>query len=120
MIKVRCSHPGCKLLINKGEGGYCSNHQAPKPKFNENKLRYGRKEYKTNRDRILTQMPYCQQCWMEGVLTPGTADHIVPMAAGGSDDQLQVLCLKHNSAKKDSTIAYPKYDPSIHRPGEHF
>jgi 5-methylcytosine-specific restriction endonuclease McrA len=122
MIKVRCSHPGCKLLINKGEGGYCANHQAPKPKFNENKLRYGRKEYKTNRDRILTLRPFCQKCWAEGVLVKGTADHIISMAEGGDDsiENMQVLCLACNAAKKDKTIRYPVYDTSIHKPGEHF
>ena len=56
-----------------------------------------------DRERIKRRdLGLCQACYANGVLTEGTqVDHIVPLAAGGGDDDSnkQLLCTRCHKAK---------------------
>lgn len=56
-----------------------------------------------DRERIKRRdLGLCKACYAKGILTEGTqVDHIVPLAAGGSDDDSnkQLLCVKCHKAK---------------------
>jgi 5-methylcytosine-specific restriction endonuclease McrA len=59
---------------------------------------YSQAEYKTNRRLVLEAAHH--QCQWPGCGRPAnTADHIVPLAYGGSNDlaNLRALCWHHNS-----------------------
>ena len=94
-----CKHPGCrKLTID----GYCEAHKAergPWASKNKPKRLRGRKSQE-RRKRIAERDGYkCQIC---GRLTSeGIADHIIPLAFGGKDeeDQMQWLCVDCSDAK---------------------
>jgi 5-methylcytosine-specific restriction protein A len=61
-------------------------------------------EWRKMRDLVLAQEKCCARCGCEG--SPGnplSVDHIIPKARGGTNDRdnLQTLCHKCNSGKRD-------------------
>lgn len=55
--------------------------------------------------RLLEKFPLCLVC---GTTESLTVDHVVPLALGGKHEfeNLQVLCLKHNSQKGAKILDY--------------
>lgn len=62
-------------------------------------------DHQKARARLLAREPLCRACKGEGKTTAATiADHIVPLAEGGSrgEDNLQPLCTTHHAEKTAS------------------
>ena len=97
-----CSTPRCPVLV---KSGHCDAHggqrkawvsNQPKPK----RLR-GRASQE-RRQRIFRRHPLCVVCEQAGRTTLATiADHIVPLAENGADDEtnMQGLCRDCHQAK---------------------
>lgn len=69
------------------------------------------------RRRILARDPICR--WREGCTQPATiADHIIPVAEGGSDDESngQGLCAEHHDRKTRDEQARGRARRSTRRP----
>ena len=87
-----CRHPGCSQLTTDG---YCEEHKTergPWASRNKPKRLRGRKSQE-RRKRIAERVGYkCEVCGR--VTAKGIADHIIPLAFGGKDeeDQMQWIC----------------------------
>ncbi len=83
-----CSHPGCAVEVHTA--GRCPRHQR------EHNAARNTKAYRTAHRPIMA----CPSC---GTITKMTIDHIVPLHAGGANDDTNWawLCLRCNSGKKD-------------------
>lgn len=91
-----CTTPGCPSLV---KGGPCATHRKKRDhaRGNAGKRGYGA-AWRVKRDRIIARDPICMICHK----APSTdADHKVPRAQGGSDDDsnLQGACHPCHSSK---------------------
>jgi len=102
----RCKVPGCKERARAKGKTLCAAHATEA--YREQATLYGRDPYygtadwERRRKRILERDPFCVACKAKGKLEPSrVADHIVPRAKGGSDDEsnLQGLCFQCHSRK---------------------
>ncbi|WP_272878577.1 HNH endonuclease [Rothia nasimurium] len=93
-----CSHPGCPELSNDR---FCPSHAQQDaqsyrryqrdPKINR---RYDHR-WRKIRDRYIAAHPLCEQCQMDGRITPAQeVHHVLPLEHGGNHDEsnLQALC----------------------------
>ena len=101
-----CGHHGCGKLVS--DGRYCPEHKREQPQRDHGsagKRVTGRRGMK-DRERIKRRdLGLCQACYAKGILTEGTqVDHIVPLSAGGSDDDSnkQLLCTACHKVKSAS------------------
>lgn len=96
-----CRYPGCGTLI-RGGSGYCSDHRSQARKREDERrpsahARGYTREWRVRRAAWLADHPDCVKCG-----EPATeVDHIVPLSAGGADDEsnYQSLCKTHHSVK---------------------
>jgi 5-methylcytosine-specific restriction protein A len=52
------------------------------------------------RERQLRACPHCVMCMAKGLVTPAReVDHIIPLSKGGTDAQIQSLCIPHHLEK---------------------
>jgi 5-methylcytosine-specific restriction protein A len=96
--KRPCSYPGCPELT---DGRFCEQHAKEESRRYEKydrdpamRKRYGR-AWKRIRDRYISIHPLCEQCEMEGRITPAEeVHHILPLSHGGThaEDNLMALC----------------------------
>lgn len=96
--KRPCSFPGCPNLT---AGRFCEEHEKQENKRYEKydrdpetRRRYGR-AWKRIRDKYMATHPLCEQCLMDGKLTPAQEiHHIIPLAHGGAhvESNLMALC----------------------------
>lgn len=73
---------------------------APMPKAGEQRMRGGNLQRRN--DRFLRRYPLCRRCEELGFVEPAVqCDHVVPLWAGGVDDEsnLQGLCIPCHDAK---------------------
>ena len=104
--KKLCAVPGCPNIINVGET-YCAEHLKLKRKFGDRRRgsassRGYDRNWQRLRKLVLHSEPLCRECKRPGRHTPATeVDHIVPLAAGGTNDfeNLQPLCHECHSRK---------------------
>lgn len=102
-----CPRPGCPAVVRGG--GYCERHK-PAPWRHERSAAargYDRR-WRRTRALILGHLPLCRLCEAAGITRlAAELDHIVPKAAGGSDDptNLQPLCRAHHRAKTRADAA---------------
>lgn len=97
-----CRWPGCANLVYGSGPPYCAEHLAMKRRERDAdrpsaaERGYGAK-WRKLRAKYLKQHPRCVQCGAKATVV----DHIVPRAAGGSDDwvNLQALCKRCHDAK---------------------
>jgi len=101
--KRPCAFSGCPNLC---DGQYCEEHRVQeRRKYDQyqrsplvNK-RYGR-AWRRVRDKYKYEHPYCEQCYIFGIIVPvEEVHHIVPVSQGGAHDpsKLLSLCLScHN------------------------
>lgn len=86
-----CPVPGCPNLVRTGR---CELHGGPEPahrwdtdRRQDVKRTRGRANQE-RRVRLFRREPLCRQCAAEGRTTLATiADHVVPLAEGGADDE---------------------------------
>jgi len=95
-----CKVSGCSGLARRGTV-YCSNHArlaSPGPRVRGPRP-YSKATWKRIRARVLAEYPVCQ--WLGCDMPASECDHIVALAAGGTDDRanLQALCKRHHSIK---------------------
>lgn len=85
----------CLTCGTPTQGNCCPRHRRP----GATARGYTSQWHRTSRATIAAT-PWCQHC---GATDDLTTDHVTPKAAGGSDDpaNLQVLCRRCNSAKRD-------------------
>lgn len=106
MALRHCSEPRCSALVRQGR---CEKHAHLDPKKFHDKARgtasqrgYG-SAWKRLRDQVLREEPLCSVCRDEdGRVEVSThCDHIVPKAAGGSDERgnLRGMCAYHHRQK---------------------
>lgn len=97
--KIICRHPGCGALIELP--GYCQRHQQDACGWNRTSRAsrhargYGTYWQKLRQTILVRDKYLCQACLAAGRLVQATdVDHILPKAAGGTDepDNLQALC----------------------------
>ena len=62
---------------------------------------YNQREYRRNRDTTIRNTPYCTRC---GTTSDLTADHVTPIAKGGTGNDLVTLCRSCNSSKRDRQL----------------
>ena len=104
--KRLCAVDGCPNIINVGET-YCAEHLKLKRKFGDHRRgsassRGYDRNWQRLRKLVLHSEPLCRECKRQGRLTPATeVDHIVPLAAGGTNDfeNVQSLCHECHSRK---------------------
>lgn len=96
-----CSVPGCRALTRER---YCAEHAASEPRRYEQargsaSRRGYDKAWRQARRRVLRRDPFCR--WPGCDQPSAEVDHVVPLAAGGGDDEsnLQGLCKEHHSRK---------------------
>jgi 5-methylcytosine-specific restriction protein A len=101
-----CRYPGCPARV---PSGFCPEHQSLSPKF-ANKARgsasqrgYGA-AWRHIRAQVLREEPLCVLCSQQTPARTTLAthvDHVVPKAAGGTDERsnLRGLCAAHHSEK---------------------
>lgn len=100
-IKQICRAKGCHALTD-APGGYCSEHTGQAvgwrrvaAKSSSSERGYGA-SWRKRRERIMQRdRGLCQPCIRKGIITSAYAvDHIVPKAAGGTDDDtnLEAIC----------------------------
>lgn len=98
MAKRVCAEPGCPVLID--QPGRCSQHRRESPTYTERDWR----------ERKRRQSAVTAWVARNGWICPGwqrpahpshdlTADHLVPVARGGADGPLRVLCRSCNSSR---------------------
>lgn len=66
------------------------------------------------RAEVLAEEPFCRMCLAEGKrVKADEVDHIVPLAAGGSEDRAnrQALCKPHHEAKSLRERIEARYGP---------
>lgn len=96
--KRPCSHPGCPNLT---DGRFCEEHEKL---ANENYEKYGRNKdskrrygraWKRIRDKYVSQHPFCDVCYANGILVETEeVHHKKPLSEGGTHerDNLIALC----------------------------
>lgn len=79
-----CAQPGCSTLVTAGR---CVKHQRPtwQHRASRQERGYG-SEHERNRRAVLREEDYCGICGGPG-LPDDVADHIVPLARGGSGER---------------------------------
>ncbi len=102
--KRPCSYPGCSRLT---DGQYCDEHRKiAERQYNrylrdpDTNKRYGR-AWRRIRLQYIQAHPLCEQCELEGRLTPAEeVHHIVPLTDGGTNDvsNLMALCKSCHSS----------------------
>jgi 5-methylcytosine-specific restriction protein A len=103
-----CAFPRCPALLKYGEGSYCKEHLPLSPKRFGDRTRgtatqrgYGA-AWKKLRDQVIKEEVLCALCREENrVELAVSVDHIVPKAAGGTDDRsnLRAMCERHHKGK---------------------
>lgn len=97
-----CCTPGCANLTHESRCGICTKGREQR-RGSASKRGYGT-EHRKRRERVLARDPVCLNCEAQGVTTPSTVyDHIVPIEAGGSVDDMenaQGLCDTCHNAKR--------------------
>lgn len=81
--KSVCRSPGCEVIINASEKGYCARHKKPnyRTKLDSRKAPgsakfYGGHLWKKTRASYKILVPYCEQCKRErGIVKPGHTVH---------------------------------------------
>jgi 5-methylcytosine-specific restriction protein A len=71
------------------------------------------------RERVLREEPLCRECDAKGLVTATTtADHIIPLAEGGTGDRenMQGLCAPCHTAKTARESARARLRRSTKRP----
>lgn len=111
-----CNHPMCNELV---DSGYCSKHT---PEYKKNYERYRRPEYrklyntkawKTIRERVLIENPFCIECQKINVIKKATdvdhiKDHLGNHKLFFSYSNLQSLCHECHSRKTAKTSGFNK------------
>ena len=95
--KKPCAHPGCPKLV---AGRFCEDHAKQDAREYEKyrrdpdtRKRYGR-AWKRIRDRYIAAHPLCEQCCLDGRLTPvQEVHHIKPLSDGGTHDTANLMAL---------------------------
>ena len=99
-IKQICRDKGCHALTDN-PGGYCADHAGQAVGWRRVAAKssaergYGA-SWRKRRERIMQRdRGLCQPCIRKGIITQAYAvDHVVPKAAGGTDDDtnLEAIC----------------------------
>lgn len=95
--KHPCSYPGCPELTDKR---YCEAHEKMMNQSYEkyersksNKRRYGR-AWKRIRDKYVSQHPFCEICYENGILVETEeVHHKKPLSEGGTHDRDNLIAL---------------------------
>lgn len=91
----KCTHVGCRALVHDGTSR-CPDHQPPAwQKRHEQTKRITGRKLQRMREDLLRREPLCVNCKKHDRIKASTQrDHIVPLAAGGADDETneQALC----------------------------
>jgi len=91
------SFPGCPNLT---EGRFCEEHEKQENRRYEKydrdpavRRRYGR-AWKRIRDRYVSQHPFCEMCYEQGVLKPvEEVHHKLPLSQGGTHEENNLIAL---------------------------
>ncbi len=103
--KHGCPQQGCVELV---DAGYCLAHVKPRriTAYEDSRLSARQRGYGRHWEKlrlcVLREEPLCRICLMGGRTEPSTdVDHMIPKAAGGSDQRsnLQGLCHSCHSRK---------------------
>jgi len=98
---MRCLDAGCEVLFT-GAGSYCGPHKRARKRIR-------------NADRpiaraVVAASPVCAWC---GATEDLTADHVDPLAGGGTNEgERQTLCRVCNSAKGTTGRCHPQRSPA--------
>lgn len=92
-----CSHPGCPNLT---EGRFCEEHEREENKRYEKydrdpavRRRYGR-AWKRIRDKYVSQHPFCEICYANGILVETEeVHHKKPLSEGGTHERENLIAL---------------------------
>lgn len=95
--KKPCKYPGCPNLT---EGRYCKEHEKEANKSYEKygrdktvRRKYGR-AWKRIRDKYVSEHPFCEKCFEQGIVVPvDEVHHIKPLAEGGTHDKSNLIGL---------------------------
>ena len=94
------NHP-CSRITDKSRCPECARRYETQRGPRRIKGRYD-SEYRKLRERAIREHPWCLVCGHRGSAdNPLTADHVVPLVAGGSNSlkNMQVMCRACNSRK---------------------
>lgn len=100
-----CIETGCGRLTSRTR---CTEHERGRERGRGTPSARGYDHgYQKRRIAAISAEPWCH--WGGGCRYPDvgtyanplTADHVVPIALGGRDGPLTVLCKRHNSGKRD-------------------
>lgn len=96
-----CRYPGCGILI-RGKSGHCQEHSRQVRRGQEKgrasaSARGYDVDWRRRRREYLMDHEFCVRCGDEAT----EVDHIVPLSAGGADDEsnFQALCKTCHSVK---------------------
>ena len=103
--------PRCPALVSEPRERFCPTHRREHKRridraYDQRRPTSAQRGYGANSRRlramVLAEEPLCRECLRQGRITPATdVDHIVPLAAGGTNDRsnLQALCHSCHSKK---------------------
>lgn len=88
MSKIQCSHPACRVIIDKQKQGVrCEKHQVrgstPRKVLDHQRTPQGTVVYNTKRWKVLSKkkldiQPFCEKCWKENrERVADVVDHII-------------------------------------------
>ena len=96
---VPCRYPGCSRLVPAGER-YCDEHRS---RVNSDYEKYGRdktakrkygRAWKRIRDRYAAEHPFCELCYVKGVMAKTEQiHHKLPLSEGGTHDRNNLIAL---------------------------
>lgn len=95
--KRPCSYPGCPELT---EGRFCEKHEKEENKRYEKydrdpavRRRYGR-AWKRIRDKFVSEHPFCEVCYGNGILVETEeVHHKIPLSKGGTHERSNLIAL---------------------------
>jgi 5-methylcytosine-specific restriction protein A len=100
-----CSEPGCLALVHDG-GSRCPDDRSRIGKWRKGKIgtnRTGTAAHKARRERILKRDPWCM-LKLPGCQSVSTVcDHIIPLAAGGADEDWNCQGVCQNCSDKKTS-----------------
>ena len=132
MSKIQCSHPACRVILDKQkEGIRCEKHRhkkhTPRKVLDHQRTPSGSLIYSTKRWKVLSRKkltvnPFCEECWANNLeVVADVVDHIIEIQDDSSKaytfSNFKSLCHPCHNKKTAAVERGRKDDRHIKRMG---